>query len=297
MFDVYVDGEKVGESIDLYTPGADTSFKIPVAATELPYGKHTVTVTIVGKNAKSVGYNMYIDAVDIRGVFVVPDAGALVDDEVLIGTSKATQFDVLFNDDVPEGTTVTEYTQPIKGSGTVELVDGLFVYTPTTIDLSGDSFTYTAAGNTATIYLNYAETVRYEETFQSDDLVFGRVEEETPKAAKWAGYKLAAYSGGSAKRSSQAGDTVTITFYGTGVDVIGYLSKTRGQFKVTLDDEVVSEEESCYDNSYDKFYNTSIYMVDGLEKAQHTLTIEVLNKRAKGSLGTAIDIDAFVVNK
>ncbi len=69
IFDVYVDDEKI-DSVDLYVTGADTNFKEKVAETFLPYGEHTVLIKIAGKNAKSVGYSMYIDAVEIRGEFV-----------------------------------------------------------------------------------------------------------------------------------------------------------------------------------------------------------------------------------
>ncbi len=114
---------------------------------------------------------------------------------------------------------------------------------------------------------------------------------------KWGNYKLAAYSGGSAKRSSQAGDTVTVTFYGSAIEVIGYMSKSRGQFKVTLDGEIVETEATSYHDSYDVRYQWPVFSAEGLDETQHTLIIEVLGKRAPKALGTAIDIDAFVVTK
>ncbi len=297
IFDVYVDGEKM-HTVDLYEKGADASFKVPVAEMNLPYGEHTVTIVIVGKNPKSVGYNMYLDAVEIRGEFVEGEAGALVDDEVTVKGGKATIFDALLNDEVPAGTLIDSFTQPKNADdeivGTVTLDNGLFSFTPNTIDLRDASFTYTVGGETATVTLKYVESgVRYEETFVSEDVVFGNA----MKAPKWGSYKLAAYSGGSAKRSSQAGDTMTITFYGTGIDVIGYLSKSRGLFKVTLDGVENPEPFSCYDNSYDKLYKKSIYNAENLDRGVHTLTIEVLGKKAPKALGTAIDIDAFVVTK
>ncbi len=260
MFDVYVDGEKVGDTVDLYVKGADANFKVPVAKTELPYGEHIVTVVIVGKYSKSVGYNMYIDAVGIRGEFVDFDAGALVDDEVLISTSKATTFDVLLNDDVPEGTEITDYSQPSKG--TLELVDGMFVFTPTTMDLSGETFTYTAAGKTATVYLNYAASVRYEENFPVIQAGLGA-------SNAWKSYSLAA---GKAIRSSKKGDTITVTFNGTGIDIIGYKSWTRGNIEVIVDGVSKGTFES-FDKSYDKYYNTSIAAIGGLAAGEHTLAI------------------------
>ena len=309
-FDLYVDGEKIenpdaitdpedpgydpGKSFDLYEKGADASFKVPVAEMYLSHGVHTVTVIIVGKHPKSVGYNMYLDAVEIGGEFVENEADALVDDEVLIGSSKAVSFDVLSNDNVPEGTQLADivFEQPEKG--TVELKNGLLVYTPDTLDLSGDSFTYTVGDETATVNLVYTGSIRYEETFVSDGLVF---DNNAEKAMKWGNYKLAAYSGGSAKRSSQAGDTVTVTFYGSAIEVIGYMSKSRGQFKVTLDGEIVETEATSYHDSYDVRYQWPVFSAEGLDETQHTLIIEVLGKRAPKALGTAIDIDAFVVTK
>ena len=296
IIDVYVDGVK-RHTIDLYVANANGNFKVPVAETYLPYGEHTVTAVISGKAAKSVGYNMYLDAVEISGAFVEGDAGALQDDEVLIGSSKATTFDVLLNDDVPEDAVIVEYTPLVNADGdeigTLALNNGLFTFTPTAIDLRGASFTYTVGEQTATVNLVYADSIRYEETFASDDLIFGNASRD----AKWNNYRLAAYSGGSAKRSSQAGDTVTIEFYGSAIEVIGYMSKSRGQFKVTLDGTVVEEEATTYHDSYDVYYQEPIYSIDELSNTQHTLVIEVLGKRAPRALGTAIDIDAVVVTK
>ncbi len=300
-FDVYVDGVKIdnpdaitdpedigydkGMSYDLYEKGTpDTSFKIPVAGTAVPYGEHTVTVVIVGKHPKSVGYNMYLDAVKIYGEFVsASGSGSLQDDEIPMTSVKAVTYDVLLNDDVAPEAVVDSVTDGVNG--TTEITDdGLIVYTPTKIDLRGDEFTYTVGDQTATVRVSYAEGVKI------------RVEETasmvTFEGAKWKSYKLAAYSGGAAMRSSTKDETVTITFYGSSIDVIGYKSWSRGQFSVSIDGGTALTYSS-FDKSYDKFYKEPIYQSGDLGLGEHTLVLTVLGKKDTVALGTAIDIDAF----
>ena len=281
MIDIYVDGVKTNKApIDLYQSGIDKSFKQKVGATFVPYGEHEVTVVIVGRNNRSIGNNVYIDAVDIKGQFVVPNA--LTDDQVIIGGTAPIEIDVLANDSAT-GTPILN-TPPANGS--VELIDGVFVFTPTEMSVKDDSFTYKVGNATATVKLVYADSIRFEETF-------GAVQDG--KQGTWQSFSFARYSGGSAIRSSKAGDTVEVTFYGTGIELIGYKSWSRGKAEITLDG--IAKTVDTHAMSYDKFYNTSVYNSGALTEGIHTLKVKVTGDRNFLASGSAIDIDAFVVKK
>ncbi|HCC34367.1 MAG TPA: hypothetical protein DEQ02_01535, partial [Ruminococcaceae bacterium] len=100
-------------------------------------------------------------------------------------------------------------------------------------------------------------------------------------------------------RSSVKDDTITVEFYGTGIDIIGYKSWSRGQAEVTLDESgaaVVTLVET-FDASYDMHYQYPVYSVSGLTPGNHTLKIRVTGERDFLASGNAIDVDAFVVHK
>ncbi|HCC35542.1 MAG TPA: hypothetical protein DEQ02_07905, partial [Ruminococcaceae bacterium] len=104
------------------------------------------------------------------------------------------------------------------------------------------------------------------------------------------------YSGGSALRSGKADDTITVKFYGTGINIIGYKSWSRGIVDITVDGTTTTVD--TFDMTYDKTYGESIYSVSGLAQGtEHTLTIRVTGDGFFLASGNAIDIDAFVVTK
>lgn len=63
MVQFELDGKKVGGQIDLYSTWVGTTPPIPLGDLSLQKGKHTLTVTIVGKNEKSTGTLFGIDQV------------------------------------------------------------------------------------------------------------------------------------------------------------------------------------------------------------------------------------------
>ncbi|HCC35384.1 MAG TPA: hypothetical protein DEQ02_07025, partial [Ruminococcaceae bacterium] len=155
MIDIYVDGIKQNtEPIDLYEPGAGGSFNHIVGTTTLPFGKHTVTVIIVGRNERSIGNNVYIDAVNINGTFVEPSQ--LVDDQVIVQSGDPIEIDVLANDPVTGDVSID--TPP--ASGDVQVVNNKITFTPTEMSVKDDSFTYKVGNATATVKLVYADTIR-----------------------------------------------------------------------------------------------------------------------------------------
>ena len=65
IFELYIDGVKVGEAFDGYNNGVARK-QVSFGAVELESGYHEVTFKIVGKNEKAIGYMVGIDYVDIK---------------------------------------------------------------------------------------------------------------------------------------------------------------------------------------------------------------------------------------
>lgn len=69
-----LDGKKVGGQIDVYSKWIGTTPPIPLGDFELTAGKHTLTVTLVGKNQKSKRMNFGIDQVLLTKSPTLPPA-------------------------------------------------------------------------------------------------------------------------------------------------------------------------------------------------------------------------------
>ena len=65
IFELYIDGVKVGEAFDGYNNGVARK-QVSFGAVELESGYHEVTFKIVGKNEKAIGYMVGIDYVDVK---------------------------------------------------------------------------------------------------------------------------------------------------------------------------------------------------------------------------------------
>ncbi|HCC35091.1 MAG TPA: hypothetical protein DEQ02_05450 [Ruminococcaceae bacterium] len=283
MFDIYVDGVKTNEEpYDLYQLGVDGAFQYAVGGTAVPYGEHTVMVVITGRNPSSIGNNVYIDAVGIAGELVKPVN--LTDDQAIVLNDAPVEIDVLANDGEVSGT-LELVQEDLPQSGVAEIVNGKIVFTPTKMSVKDETFSYKVGDATATVTLIYADTIRYEETFTAVN-----------KIGTWQSFNFAAYSGGSALRSSVEDDTITVEFYGSGIDLIGYKSWSRGIVDITIDGTTTTVD--TFDMTYDKTYGQTIYSVSGLDREElHTLEIRVTGDRYFLASGNAIDIDAFVVHK
>ncbi|HCC34956.1 MAG TPA: hypothetical protein DEQ02_04715 [Ruminococcaceae bacterium] len=279
-FDIFVDGEKINdEPIDLYAKGVTGTYKITVGGTELPYDIHTVTLVTLERNPQSIGRNVYIDAVSINGTFVQPSQ--LTDDQVIVQSGDPIEIDVSAND-ITKGDILID-TPP--ASGTVQVVDNKIIFTPTTMNVKDETFTYKLGNSTATVELIYADSIRYEETFPA-----------VVKSGSWESISFKHYSGGSTLSSSVKDDTITVKFYGTGIEIIGYKSWSRGIVDITVDG--VKTTVDTFDMTYDKTYGQAIYAVSGLNPDdEHTLTIRVTGDRFFLASSNVIDIDAFVVSK
>lgn len=284
-FDLYIDGEFV-ETVQLFDESWDTDFRYEaVSIDRLASGYHTAQIVVNGKHPSSVGYNVYIDAIAVDGTlgYEQSEGQNLVDDEAIVVNSKPMSIDVLSNDTVEEGAALSIASQP--ASGTAEVVDGKIVFTPNTLLVADDSFTYAVGEETATVTLIYNSAIVFEEDFAGFEYGDG-----------WVPFTYPLYSGGAGKQAKQQ-TSISFTYEGSDLDIVSYKSKTRGIFTVTIDGEQVAAVD-CYENSYDTLSRVVFSASDyDIEAGTHEVVISVAGEKNAAALGTAIDFDAVIVSK
>ena len=93
--------------------------------------------------------------------------------------------------------------------------------------------------------------------------------------------------------SPKGGETVTLTFKGTGIKVIGCTNKDRGKIEVFID----GKSQGVVDTySASTVRQKEYFSKDDLSKAGiHTLQLKVLNEKQAASSGTKIELDAFEI--
>ena len=62
----WLDGEKLGEPLDNYSPSVAWRGKAALGTRTLAAGKHRLRLQCVGRNEQSKGYYMGLDAVELR---------------------------------------------------------------------------------------------------------------------------------------------------------------------------------------------------------------------------------------
>lgn len=277
MLDVYVDNVLQENRIDLYEPSADASFQQTVYEDySWNDGKaHTVKLVVNGKNPLSVGYNVYIDAVAIAGEFIV-QSGLNDDKAIVAGNTNPVIIDVLANDET-DSKGIRIESGP--ANGTAEVKDGYVVYTPVTMLQENDAFTYSVEGQsgTAAVTVEYGSPMLYQEDYRAIT------------AEGWSTYSFYRYNDGKAAVTKNG--TMSFTFEGDRLEIIGYKSKSRGVFYVTVDGGA-PVRVSCYDNSYDTWFGT-VYEAENLGEGAHTAEIRVTGEKDAAALGTQVDIDAI----
>ena len=92
--------------------------------------------------------------------------------------------------------------------------------------------------------------------------------------------------------SPKGGETVTLTFKGTGIKVIGCTNKDRGKIEVFID----GESQKVVDTySASTVRQVEYFSKDDLKAGIHTLQLKVLNEKQAASSGTKIELDAFEI--
>lgn len=109
--------------------------------------------------------------------------------------------------------------------------------------------------------------------------------------SRWRKDKGAQFSGGSAKRSSRKGASVSFRFTGSKIRWVGAMSSRGGKAKVYLDGRYVAtvdtyapQREVC-----------QVLFADSVKAGKHTLKIVVAGRHRSRSAGNRVDVDAFIV--
>lgn len=87
-------------------------------------------------------------------------------------------------------------------------------------------------------------------------------------------------------------ETATLTFVGTGIEVITCTNADRGKFEISIDGKVIDEVDT-YSSSTVRQVN--IFSKDDLEYGKHTITVRATNTKSEASRKTKVELDAFKV--
>ena len=93
-------------------------------------------------------------------------------------------------------------------------------------------------------------------------------------------------------QNPNGGETVTLTFKGTGIKVIGCTNKDRGRIEVLID----SESQGVVDTySASTVRQAEYFSKEDLTAGIHTIQLKVLNEKQTASSNTKIELDAFEI--
>ena len=93
-------------------------------------------------------------------------------------------------------------------------------------------------------------------------------------------------------QNPKGGETVTLTFKGTGIKVIGCTNKDRGKIEVFID----GKSQGVVDTySASTVRQKEYFSKDDLTAGIHTIQLKVLNEKQAASSGTKIELDAFEI--
>lgn len=87
-------------------------------------------------------------------------------------------------------------------------------------------------------------------------------------------------------------ETATLTFVGTGIEVITCTNADRGKFEISIDGKVIDEVDT-YSSSTVR--QVTIFSKDDLEYGKHTITVRATNTKSEASRKTKVELDAFKV--
>jgi hypothetical protein len=97
--------------------------------------------------------------------------------------------------------------------------------------------------------------------------------------------------------SAQAGDTLALTFEGTGISLVGHWLKDGGKADIFVD-EVFKRTIDCYFNyAGQQHHNMNLFHITGLAEGPHTLEVVVRGEKRPESEGTRVYITEAVVFK
>jgi hypothetical protein len=95
-----------------------------------------------------------------------------------------------------------------------------------------------------------------------------------------------------AHETSAAGETVTLPFRGTGINLIGYMGPDAGIASIQVDGGAAKDVDTYAPVAK---YQPVVFTASGLADANHTLTITSTGRKNAQSSGTRVVVDAFDV--
>lgn len=152
-----------------------------------------------------------------------------------------------------------------------------------------------AAATGTAVGLDAVEVVGTLATAVPNDDVYVRYEQDSGAVAytgSWFPVTSANVSGGTLAKTGGVGDTVYISFDGTGFKWVGLKTRSYGIAEVTLDGGAPMMVDLYAPTD---LWKSKIWSVSGLEDGPHTVSIQWTGDRNALSTGTAIAVDAFDV--
>ena len=209
------------------------------------------------------------------------------------GASITTAFTVTFSEPV-SGVDKNSFTvTPAGGTtslpGTVAMTSPtVAVFTPSAALVPGQTYTV-AVGSAVTdasgqALPRYSANVRASTTVQENSVAIAR---------SWPRWKTSAASGGQLKLSQRASSTLTLTFTGTSIGVVGYRGTSGGNAAITLDG--VAQGTVSF-HAATGAHQATIWAKDGLKAGAHVLQVKPLGTKPAGSKGTWVYVDRFTVD-
>ena len=87
-------------------------------------------------------------------------------------------------------------------------------------------------------------------------------------------------------------ETATLTFVGTGIEVITCTNADRGKFEISIDGKVIDEVDTYSPSTKRK---ATIFSKDDLKYGKHTITVRATNTKSELASKTKVELDAFKV--
>jgi hypothetical protein len=208
--------------------------------------------------------------------------------------SLTSTFTVTFSESVT-GIDDTNFRVTIAGTSTV-VAGAVSVlsptqarFTPATTLVPGQTYTVALSSSITDTggnpLLPYAKNIRTSTT----------VQENSPAVREaWGRWTTASASGGSMKLSRKASSTLTFTFTGTAVALVGYKGTQGGYASLYLDGVLQTSSLSFYASTSQ--YRAQVWSTSGLSAGQHTLRVIPRGTKPAASKGTWVYVDAFLVD-
>jgi hypothetical protein len=274
-----IDGVDVGE-LDEVAP-----FQIDWDTTAVLNGTHTVGAVAtdnVGNIAAAAERTITVDNADTADPVVQAPSMALESLTTAAGTSVAatetTPVRIAWSATHPSGIarytlerstnnfqTQTRFNLNRATSVLQQLAPGTYQYR--VVALSNDGATATGPARTVRVALNQGPAT------------FGQVQ------------NASTFWNGSTRFASALGTTATYNFAGTSVAWVATRAGNRGRAEVRLDGVLMGTVD-LFNGALQA--RRLVFVRNGLAPGNHTLTVRVLNTRARASTGTRVDVDGFV---